>query len=310
MRTPTAPAADHFDTEVLGKHWIPLSMTDAETAVVLRERLGVDFPAARERDWAADDFLYVPVVVNHRLGDGDPVRDTIVFAVNEEFLVTWQPTEPFVPFDAAIAKMSRDPLLTGSSYGVMYALLWALNDGSREILCSVDATLASVRADLAAASTEDGRRDRGGVTGELRGVPAALDAVERAVAPVRETQRHLARAAHRMRGELAWRAGELDGRTIALVADIDSVEKYAAAEYDTLRYLQHSLRSRLDVERNRLVEILTLLAAVCLPPTLISTFVHAIGMPDWEFGYLAATAITVASAVIPFVYVVRRIGER
>ncbi|MET7768852.1 CorA family divalent cation transporter [Nocardia sp. NPDC005366] len=295
MGTSTATlAAERFDTEVLGRHWIPLSMTDSDTAAVLRERLGVDFSAAGERDRETDDFLYLPVVVNYRRGDGALARETIVFALNEDFLVTWQPAEPFAPFDAAIAKLGRDPLLTGSSHGVMYALLWALNDSSRRILSSVDDTLTGVRRDLATATST-----------ALRSALTSMDDAEEIVGPVRETQRYLAGAARQLRAGIAGRR-ELDTRAAALVADVDSVEKYAAAEYDTLRYLQHSVRSRLDIERNRIIEILTLIAAVCLPPTLISTFANVIGMPEWEFGFLATTFVTVAAAVIPFVYVVRK----
>jgi hypothetical protein len=39
-----------------------------------------------------------------------------------------QPGKHFGPFDKAIAKMRREPVLIDSSHRVMYALLWALNE--------------------------------------------------------------------------------------------------------------------------------------------------------------------------------------
>lgn len=121
-----------FETDLLPRHWIQLPASDAAAAEGLRERLGVDFAAANGRVWETDDFIYLPAVVHFRRGDVI-AREALMFALGEHFGVTLQPEERFAPFDEAIAKMRRTPGLTGSSYGVMYALLWALNEAAERV---------------------------------------------------------------------------------------------------------------------------------------------------------------------------------
>ncbi|MEV0292235.1 CorA family divalent cation transporter [Nocardia sp. NPDC050710] len=312
MRALTAPlpgAADRFDTEVLGQHWIPLSATDAETAVVLRERLGVDFTAARNRVWETDDFIYLPVVVNYKRGDTIE-RETIVFALGDEFVVTLQPAEPFTPFDKAIAKMRRNPALTGSAHGVMYALLWALNEASERVILYASDALEAMNDDIEMATNGYDRRGREIGVADMRGTMSRMNAAEEIVSRVQESQLQLARAARHLRTDIAGRTGELDSVIAILIADIDGVKEHAGFEHDKVRYLQQSVMTWLDVKQNQIVKVFTIITAVFLPPTLIATFygMNFTWMPEleWQYGFLATTVMTLIAAVIPLVYIKRK----
>lgn len=321
MRSSTAPAPldrfhtsmpfDRFDTEVLGKYWIPLSVGDTETATELRHRLGVDF---EDHARGAGDFLYLPVVVHHRDGGlgfpaGAPdalTAEIIVFALGQEFLVTLQPSEPFAPFDEAIALMGRKPLLTASSRGVMYAVLWALNQHCERIVDAEGLRLASVRAELDAAAD-----NRGPAGARLRSASASLNGIEADLAKVRETQRYLSRAAGHLRGQVGVHAPELDAPMAGLIADIESVTEHAHLEHDRVRYTLESLRAHLDVERDRTVKVLTTVTAALLTPTLLAALYGLrAGLPDWEYGVLIALPAAVLTVVAVSVYVARRGGSR
>ncbi|WP_162240327.1 CorA family divalent cation transporter [Nocardia arizonensis] len=307
MRSSTVfPPAEHFDTEVLGKHWIPLSASDTETAAELRVRLGVDFVTGAARG-ESDDFIYLPVVVNFRRGEVVDC-ETIVFALGEQFVVTLQPSEPFEPFDGAIVKMGRKPLLTASSRGVMYALLWSLNQESDRVLHAESRALAAIRAKLDAASAD--RRAFGGV--EIRQALAGMKAIEEIISRIRDSQRHLARAARHLRGDIGLRSRELDAPMEGLMADIDGVTAYALLEHDKVRYALESLRTSLDVERNRIIKVLTTVTAVFLGPTLVLTLygVNSGGLPEWEYGVLVASLVAVVAVVVGLVYVTRKGGPR
>ncbi|MCP2288149.1 CorA family divalent cation transporter [Nocardia amikacinitolerans] len=248
LGTPT----DRFDTEVLGLHWIPLSASDEDTAAVLRERLGIDFARSFERIWEAGDFVYLPVAATYLRGDAVH-RETIVFALGGDFVVTSQSAEPFAPFDRAVAEMGRRPILAGSPHGVLYALLRSLNEAAEGVLGRARSGLDGLAREM-----DGGVRE----VADLRAAVADLDAAENAVTLVRETQRDLARATRRLLAEHGDRAEELSGAIGHLLADIEDVRQRAVAEHDRARYLQHSLLIRLELRQARTVKILSLSAAL------------------------------------------------
>ncbi|WP_225730125.1 MULTISPECIES: magnesium transporter CorA family protein [unclassified Nocardia] len=305
MTAPIFPTTDvlpatngRFDTEVLHRHWIPLARDDEETAAVLRERLGVDFVAAGNRLWETDDFLYFPVVANYRRADGVE-RETIVFALGGEFLVTLQPTDHFAPFDKAVAKMRRNRTLTDSPHGVMYALLWSLNAAAERAVQHAGAALAAVDVEIDTATKGS----------ELRTIMGRMNAAEQTVAHTQQTQLHLARAARHLAAELPFHTRELADPIAVLVADIDGVRQLAAAAHEKLRYLQHTVTTWLDIEQNQILKVFTIVTAVFLPPTLIATvcgmnFTH-IPETHWEYGF-SATILMLLAAVIPLVYLKRK----
>ncbi|QIS04073.1 magnesium transporter CorA [Nocardia brasiliensis] len=304
-----AVATGRFDTEVLQRHWIPLGADDAETAAALRERLGVDFAAARQRVWETDNFLYLPVVANYKRGDAIE-RETIVFALGAEFLVTCQPVEHFVPFDKAIAKMRRNPALTGSAHGVMYALLWALNEASERVIYYASDALEAMNDEIEMATNGYDRRGREIGVADMRGIMSRMNAAEEIVSRTQETQLQLARAARHLMADVAVRSQELESLIAILIADIDGVKQHAGFEHDKVRYLQQSVMTWLDVKQNQIVKVFTIITAVFLPPTLIATFygMNFTWMPElqWQHGFVATTLMTLVAAVIPLAYIKRK----
>jgi magnesium transporter len=301
-------AADRFDTEVLQQHWIPISKSDAETATVLRERLGVDFAAAGSGIWEAKGFLYLPVAVSFQRGESTE-RATIVFALGAEFLVTLQPNGHFTLFDKAIAKMEANPRLIGSSHGVMYALLWALNQVSEHVLLRASDALEAMNEEVE--RVIGGGRAPGEEVGvaDIRKVMSRMNAIEEVVSRIRETQLQLARAARHLQADSPNHLEGLESQVTVLIADVDAVKEHAGFEHDKLRYLQQSMMTRLGVKQNRIVKVFTIIAAVFLPPTLIATSygMNVTWMPEleWEVGLLAIPMMLVA-AVIPLVYIKRK----
>ncbi|WP_328402668.1 magnesium transporter CorA family protein [Nocardia sp. NBC_00403] len=305
--TAAAVLTDRFDTEVLQQHWIPLSATDSDTAAVLRERLGVDFATARNRVWETDDFIYLPVVINHKRGETIE-RDTIMFALGSDFLVTLQPDGPFTLFDKAVAKMRRNPALTGSPHGMMYALLWALNEESERVIHYASDALEVMNDDIEMATNGYDRRGREIGVADMRGTMSRMNAAEQIVSRVQETQLQLARAARHLMADT--RVSDLEGLIAILIADMDGVKQHAGFEHDKVRYLQQLVMTWLDVKQNQIVKVFTIITAVFLPPTLIATFygMNFTWMPEleWQHGLLATTVMTLVAAVIPLVYIKRK----
>lgn len=122
----------------------------------------MDFPAANGRVWETDQFVYLPVVVNLRSGEAIR-REAVVFALGPDKLVTLQPNAQFAPFDKAVARMRRTPRLAESPYGVLYALLYALNEAAERVIDYASDALEAMtdEIDLATKGVDEQGRDIG-----------------------------------------------------------------------------------------------------------------------------------------------------
>ncbi|MEV6392619.1 CorA family divalent cation transporter [Nocardia xishanensis] len=258
MTSAVSTPTDRFDTEVLGLHWIPLTASDEDTAAVLCERLGIDFSRSHDSIWETGDFVYLPVMATYLRGDAVR-RETVVFALGGDFVVTAYSAEPFAPFDRAVAEMGRRPALAGSPHGVLYALLRSLTEAAEAVLGHARAESDTLARDTD--TTADGS-DRPLEIRDLRAALVRMDAVEDAVTRVRDTQRDLIRAGRRLRAEHDGRTGDLDSAIGDLLADIADVRARADAEHDRIRYLQHALLLRVEMQHARVVKILALSAAL------------------------------------------------
>lgn len=303
-----AVTADHFDTEVLQQHWIPLAADDADTAAVLRERLGIDFTAARTQVWESDNFRYFPVAATYRRGETIE-RETIVFALGGEFLVTLQPSEHFLPFDKAVTKMRRDPALAGSAQGVMYALLWALNEESERVIHHAVDALEAMSDEIQTAADGDDRRGRAIGIPDLHGTISRMNATEQVVSRTRQAQLQLARAARHLTADTV-PGHELNGSIRILAADIEGVAQQAGFAHEKARYLQQAVKIRLDAQRGRALGVWTFITAVLLPPTLIVTcsgiYFALVAALSWPYEILAVTLMALLAAAIPWAYLEKK----
>ncbi|MFI6299059.1 CorA family divalent cation transporter [Nonomuraea sp. NPDC050790] len=298
-----------YDPDVLGRHWVRAPADDPGTLAEIGRAAGADFAAAADRVWESDEYVYLPVVVNLR--DGELVRRaTVVFALGADLLVTLQPTAHFTPFDKALARMRRTPYLVESAHGVMYALLYALNEASERVIDYASDALEAMNDEIATAAngyTDNGREI--GV-GDMQDTIGRMNRAEEIVSRSQETQLMLARAARRLRADLPMDQVRLAGLLDILVADIDGVKEHASYEHDKVRYLQQSIMTSLDVKQNQIVKVFTIITAVFLPPTLIATFygMNFTVMPElaWEHGFLTTTLLTLVAALIPLWYIRRK----
>ncbi|MHC9294138.1 CorA family divalent cation transporter [Mycobacterium sp. LTG2003] len=304
----TSLTVDRFGSNVLGRHWIALAAADEAKAAELRAQIGVDFSvaAAKGRVWETDNFIYLPVVVNFKRGENIE-RDAIMFALGSEYVVTLQPGEHFGPFDKAIAKMRRQPELAESSYGVMYALLWALNEASERVIEYASDALEAMNGEIDMATAGYDAKGREIGVGDMRGVLSRMNGAEEIVSRTQESQLLLARAARHLMAETPKDATSPAGLIGILLADIDGVKEHAGFEHDKVRYLQQSVMTWLDVKQNQIVKVFTIITAVFLPPTLIATFygMNFTWMPEleWQHGFLVTTLFTLVAAVIPLAYI-------
>jgi magnesium transporter len=305
---PATPDTPRFDPHQLRTRWLQVASQDPSALARAREA-GVDFSVAPGRVWETDEHVYLPVVSTFRSED-QVVRETLMLALSPDHVVTLQPTRHYPVFDKAIARMRRTPRLTQSSYGVTYALLYALNEAAERVIHHASDLLEEMSDEIEEATLGYDRRGREiGVT-DMQGTIARMNRAEEIVSSTQESQLSLARAARHLRSEIADTDPVLAGLVETLVADVDGVKEHASFEHDKVRYLQQAIMTSLDVKQNQIVKVFTIITAVFLPPTLITSFygMNFTHMPEleWNLGFPWIVLVTLVAAVIPLVYIKRR----
>ncbi|QCX82654.1 Magnesium transport protein CorA (plasmid) [Streptomyces sp. YIM 121038] len=306
----TATVADHgCAVASLRMRWLQVAAGDLDAMTKAQDVTGVEFDTAGSRVWESDTFIYLPVVVNIR--NGETVRrERIVFALGGDVLVTLQPATPFAAFGKALARLRRLPHLAESAQGVMYALLYALNEAQEHVIDHASDVLEDMSEEIQLAT--DGYDEHGTDIGvsDMQDTIKRMNLAEEIVSRCQESQLMLARAARHLRTETSAADDALAAQIDVLVADINSVKDHASYEHDKVRYLQQSIMTSLDVKQNQIVKVFTIITAVFLPPTLIATFygMNFTNMPElnWEHGFLITTLLTFVAALIPLWYIRRR----
>jgi len=88
--------------------------------------------------------------------------------------------------------------------------------------------------------------------------------------------------------------------------DIQSLSEHAAFVSNNITFLLDASLGLINVEQNAIIKIFSIASVVFLPPTLVASIygMNFRFMPelDWSYGYAAAIAAMLLSAVIPFVF--------
>lgn len=291
----------------LRQHWTQLAADDTTKIETIRRERGVDFQVAPGKVWETDEFIYLPVTVEHQ-HRGSVTRETVTFALADDHLVTLQPRVPYELFDKAVVRMRRIAGLSTSPQGIMYALLWALNEASGRVVEFASQALEEMGDDVREATEgHDATGRQLGVNDMLQTI-STMHSAEGILSRAQESQLNLARAARHLRAEVT--DTELATRVDILTADINGIKEHAGFEHEKVRFLQQSIMATLDVKQNEIVKVFTIITAVFLPPTLIATFygMNFTNMPELstEHGFLITTILTLVAAVIPLWYIRRR----
>ncbi|RZS58939.1 magnesium transporter [Microcella putealis] len=302
-----APPGSFFDPEALRTVWTQVDADDEDALADLSFNRGVDFAVAGNRVWETDTYVYLPIVVDSK--DGEVIqRQELTFALSHDHLVTLQPKIPFEIFDKGIARMRRTPMLAQSPQGVMYALLYAVNESAERVVDFASAALEDMTDEITQATNGYDVRGRDIGVSDMRETMARMNEAEEIVSRIQEAQLELARAARHLLSETSDAPLVLLIETLA--ADINGVKEHASFEHDKVRYLQQAIMTSLDIKQNQIVKVFTIITAVFLPPTLIATFygMNFTHMPElaFEHGFLLTTLLTLVAAVIPLWYIKRK----
>ncbi len=95
-----------------------------------------------------------------------------------------------------------------------------------------------------------------------------------------------------------------------ILRDIDSLDSHTAFLFDKINFLMDATVGFININQNKIIKIFSVASVALLPPTLITSVygMNFRAMPEleWEFGYVYAIGVMVASAIVPMLYFRKR----
>ena len=95
-----------------------------------------------------------------------------------------------------------------------------------------------------------------------------------------------------------------------ILRDIDSLDSHTAFLFDKINFLMDATVGFININQNKIIKIFSVASVALLPPTLIASVygMNFRAMPEleWEFGYVYAIGVMIASAIVPMLYFRKR----
>jgi magnesium transporter len=232
--------------------------------------------------------------------DGRPDTAPVTFVLTAERLITIRYAEPLA-FRTWARALAREPALLERPPSLLAGLLDAVVDRLADLLENAQADLDGLSKAIFDETTPlrgPGLRDmlsRVGRTGDL------VSRVSESLVSFDRVHGH-ARRLHAVRtAPDAWE------RLQGPASDIPALREHASFLNSKAEFLLNATLGKINIEQNATIKILSVVAVIFMPPTLIASvygmnFAH---MPElnWVYGYPGALLAMIAAAVLPYLLV-------
>ncbi len=95
-----------------------------------------------------------------------------------------------------------------------------------------------------------------------------------------------------------------------ILRDIDSLDSHTAFLFDKINFLMDATVGFININQNKIIKIFSVASVALLPPTLIASIYgmnfKLIPELHWDYGYLYALGLMLASVAAPFIYFRRK----
>lgn len=256
-------------------------------------------PSARLYNEADAEFMTATVLAN--MHEQDPIKVPVTFVLTGTALVTIRYGEPkaFEVFEASAVRPGGRALLNGEL--VMVGLLEAFIDRLAQALETTGDELDAISRDVFRSRVK-------GATRKARNLEALIEKIGNKgdiLTLVRESLVSILRLTtfHQTRDTGTKVTREIRQEFKILQRDASSLGDHAGFLSNKVNFLLDATLGLINLEQSQIIKIFSVAAVIFLPPTLVASiygmnFEH---MPelDWLYGYPAALALIVASAVLP-----------
>ncbi len=296
-----------------GAKWLDLVSPNAEEEANVEKALGIDVPTQEDirknepssRLYREDGatFMAAQIVVHGEMPL--PQTSTVAFILKQDTLVTvrYEQSRAFDLCSSEIHRAGRKP----SNISALAVLVEALVDRTSELLEGA----ANAADDMAMSSLPMGEQpSKRRTVAELEAVLAEIQRLHRRVAKVRESLVSLGRMTGYLLTQSQFSDAESRQRAKSISRDIISATDHATFVAQNIQFVLDTQLGLISAEQNAIVKFFSIVAVVLLPPTLIAAIygMNFEKMPEltWTWGYPAALAAMLASAVLPYLWCRKR----
>jgi magnesium transporter len=293
--------------------WIDLLNPTAEEETTLEAQLGVDVPTREEmqrlevsgRLYKEDDALVMTATLPARTDSDDLLMAPVAFVLVDGKLVTVRYHEPRV-FKTFPQRAAESKVGCTNGETVLVALLEATIDRMTDILERAEEEVDAISRDIFRSDQpKSASRD---LMNTLQLIGRKGDLCSNIQVGVLSLQRVTGFFGQ----ELADKADgkELRRRVRTLEHYLQSLSDHASFASQKVTFLLEATLGMISVEQSNIIKIFSIAAGVFLPPTLIASIygMNFSFMPElrWQYGYLFAGLLMLASALLPLWYFKRR----
>ncbi|MGG5821982.1 magnesium/cobalt transporter CorA [Falsiroseomonas sp. HW251] len=296
--------------------WIDLLNPTPEEERAVQGALRLEVPTREEmqeiesssRLYREDDVLFLTANFLYGVEGGEYGSTAITFVLASQSLVTvrYQTPRAFAVF---ALRCQKNPGLVASPDGVMLHLFEQIVDRLADILERVGSDMdraSSAAFRSARSSIKANKRDA-----DLREALITLGQVGEVTTRASETLLGLTRILTFVGAEKATAVRKENQALIkTLVRDVRSLVDHAGFLNNKANFLLDAVLGILNVEQNNIIKTFTVASVALMPPTLIASIygMNFEYMPELKqgWGYPAALALMVVSALLPILYFRRK----
>ncbi len=292
--------------------WYDLFEPTREEETALESRLAIELPTRDEmleievssRLYSEDGATFMTALIPSHT-DGDAVLlEPITFILTGRRLVTIRYHEPraFLTFPQRAAKTDLG-LTDGES--VLLGLLEVVIDRLADVLERAGRDVDEISRRVFGQRGPDGRKDAN--------YKATLEEIGRKGdlgSNIRDSLATIERLAAYLGPKLRSVDKERRDQLKALVADVHSLSDHSDFIAQKITFLLDATLGLINIEQNAIIKIVSVVAVVFLPPTLVAS-IYGMNfeiMPElnWSWGYPMAIGLMILSAILPYLFFKRK----
>lgn len=307
------PAAPQAAAAGEGDFWLDLVHPSREEMAAVEKLLAIELPTPADmqeiehssRLYQEDGVYFMTAMVLSAPGEDDLHSAAISFVLGPRFLLTVRFHEPR-PFESFAGRLQRPGSACRSATEALIGLLEAIIDRMADILEYHSAEIERTsRRIFDSGKTPAAKLDLHAAIREIGIEGDHLSLMRESLGSVSRLAIFLNPAV-----ALAPHPDELRGRLRVIVHDLSSLADYAAFMANKVTFLLDATLGMINIQQNNIIKIVSVVAVVFLPPTLIASIYGMnfkfIPELEWELGYLLAIALMVVSAILPYLYFKRK----
>lgn len=298
--------------------WVDLLNPDAGEDSAAETFLGASIPTMEEaqeiesssRFYLEGGAVYLNLALLVGLKDRSPTLSPLSFVLKGDRIVTVRHVDS-AAFNQFLQQIAKPEANCSTASAVLLRITDAIIDRSADAIEKAGADVDRINGQIF------GRRQDKIVrrVARERRLEAALQEIayqEDVISKCRESMTSIERMLQFiMATEIAWADRKADRERLKLLArDVRSLTDQLAFLSSRTSFLLDATLGLISVEQNDVIRVLTVAAAILLPPTLIGTIygMNFTVMPelDWRFGYPLAVGVMILAGVVPYLILKRR----